>query len=79
VFAPFYKVGTEVLDALGVAEFRKRKAREITLDLFDAFSPQYNHQHTEEEVQGWFREEGFKNITVSGRQKHGFGVYGDKI
>jgi ubiquinone/menaquinone biosynthesis C-methylase UbiE len=78
VFAPFYKFGTELADAFGIAEFRKRSLREITLDLFDAFAPQYNHRHTENEVQGWFRENGFKNITVSGKQKHGFGVYGDK-
>lgn len=78
VFAPFYKVGTELADAVGIAKFRKRRLREITLDLFDAFAPQYNHRHTEDEVQGWFSENGFKNITVSGKQKHGFGVYGDK-
>jgi SAM-dependent methyltransferase/uncharacterized protein YbaR (Trm112 family) len=79
LLAPFYKVGTEVLDFLGVMSFRKRTVREITLDLFDAFAPQYNHRHTEEEVQTWFEELGFTNITVSGRQKHGFGVYGDKL
>jgi hypothetical protein len=59
-------------------KFRKRSVREITLDLFDLFAPQYNHCHTEEEVQAWFKEEGFTNITVSGKQKHGFGVYGDR-
>jgi SAM-dependent methyltransferase/uncharacterized protein YbaR (Trm112 family) len=78
VIAPFYKVGTEILNAVGIAPFRKRKAREITLDLFDAFAPEYNHWHTEDEVKGWFKEKGFINISVSGKQKHGFGVYGDK-
>lgn len=78
-FAPFYKAGTEFLNAVGIAKFRKRSVREITLDLFDAFAPQYNHRHTEAEVQGWFRENGFTNITVSGTQKHGFGIYGDRV
>jgi SAM-dependent methyltransferase len=79
VMAPLYKAGTELLDLLHAVKFRKRAIREITLDLFDAFAPQYNHRHTEEEVQSWFADEGFSNISVSGRQKHGFGVYGDKM
>lgn len=79
VMAPLFKVSTEFLNALGIAKFRKRRVREITLDLFDAFAPQYNHRHTEEEVGRWFKEEGFTNIAVSGRQKHGFGVFGDKV
>jgi ubiquinone/menaquinone biosynthesis C-methylase UbiE len=78
IMAPLYKVGTDSLNWMGLVKFRKRNVREITLDLFDAFAPQFNHRHTEEEVQGWFREEGFTNISTSGRQKHGFGVYGDK-
>jgi ubiquinone/menaquinone biosynthesis C-methylase UbiE/uncharacterized protein YbaR (Trm112 family) len=79
VLAPFYKLGTQTLDLLGIMKFRKRTVREITLDLFDAFAPRYNHRHKEEEVQGWFQEKEFANIQVSGRQKHGFGVYGDKM
>jgi hypothetical protein len=79
VMAPFYKVTAAMLHRLGVMEFRKRTVREITLDLFDAFAPQYNHRHTEDEVQQWFKEEGLSNIRVSGKQKHGFGVYGDRL
>ena len=59
-------------------EFRKRNTKEITLDLFDAFTPKYNHVHSPDEVKNWFSEHNFSNITVSGIQKHGFGVYGDK-
>jgi ubiquinone/menaquinone biosynthesis C-methylase UbiE len=79
VIAPFYKLGTTIVNELRISKFRRRNCREITLDLFDAFAPQYNHWHTEEEVQGWFSEEGFANIAVSGRQKHGFGVHGDRL
>ena len=80
--APFYELATRLLNAflpLREMKFRKRTVREITLDLFDAFAPQYNHRQTPEEVQHWFTEQGFTNITVSGRQKHGFGVYGDRF
>jgi len=77
--SPFYKLGTELLNTLGISRFRKRTAREITLDLFDAWAPQYNHWHSEKEVQKWFYESGFTNVRISGRQKHGFGCYGDKI
>jgi len=77
--APVYKLGAGVLDGVQVARFRPRTAREITLDLFDAFAPRFNHWHTEAEVRSWFEEYGFKNIHVSGIQKHGFGMYGDRI
>jgi SAM-dependent methyltransferase/uncharacterized protein YbaR (Trm112 family) len=77
--APFYKVMTRALSALHVYEFRPRNTREITLDLFDAFSPQYNHPHTQAEVLGWFREHGFAQAAVCGVSKHGFGVRGDKV
>jgi len=77
--APFYKVVTSSLNALGLLQFRSRTTREITLDLFDGFAPRYNHWHTEAEVRSWFEEHGFCNIHVSGIQKHGFGMYGDKL
>jgi len=79
VVSPFFKVSTEFLDATGLVKFRKRTCREITLDLFDMWAPRFNHWHKESEVQSWFREMGFTNITISGRQKHGFGCYGDRL
>ena len=77
--APIYKVAAESLDRSGLIKFRLRTAREITLDLFDAFAPRYNFWHTQAEVRSWFVQSGFGNINVSGMQKHGFGMYGDKI
>jgi hypothetical protein len=32
--------------------------------LYDAYSPRYNHLHRRDEVAGWFREAGFRDITV---------------
>ncbi|MHB8413707.1 MAG: methyltransferase domain-containing protein [Candidatus Acidiferrales bacterium] len=77
--APLYKLAAESFDKIGIIEFRKRNVREVTLDLFESFAPRYSHWHTEEEIQGWFKDQGFVNIHLSGRQKHGFGVYGDRI
>jgi len=78
ITAPIYKIGTELLNAAGVMEFRSRTTREITLDLFDAFAPQYNYHYAEQNLETWFIQEGLRNVAVSGRQKHGFGAHGDK-
>ena len=78
MLAPLHKMAAVCLDALGLMKFRPRTTREITLDLFDAFAPRFNHWHTEAEVRSWFEEYGFENIQPSGIQKHGFGMYGDK-
>jgi SAM-dependent methyltransferase len=79
MLAPIYKFAAVLLNALGIMKFRPRNNREITLDLFDAFAPRYNHYHSESEVRSWFEAHGFTNIHVSGVQKHGFGMYGDKV
>ena len=78
LLAPFYQTLAALLNGLRIMRFRLRSTREITLDLFDAFAPRYNHWHTEAEVHSWFEEHGFQNIHLSGRQKHGFGMYGDR-
>jgi ubiquinone/menaquinone biosynthesis C-methylase UbiE/uncharacterized protein YbaR (Trm112 family) len=78
LLSPLYKMGAELLHAIGLMSFRRRNTQEITLDLFDAFAPRYNHWHTEAEVRSWFEDQGFRNVHVSGIQKHGFGMYGDK-
>jgi ubiquinone/menaquinone biosynthesis C-methylase UbiE len=78
LLAPVYKVAADLLNGMGIMSFRRRNTREITLDLFDGFAPRFNHWHTEAEVRSWFEENDFQNIHVSGIQKHGFGMYGDK-
>jgi len=78
VLAPFYKVAATMLNAIGIMKFRSRTSREITLDLFDCFAPRYNFYHSETEIRQWFEEHGFSNIKISGVQKHGLGMYGDK-
>ena len=36
------------------------------LDTFDWYSPRYQWKHTVEEVAGWFRDEGFEEISTEG-------------
>lgn len=73
-----YKVSTDLLTFLHIYEFRKRTNREVTLDLFDMFSPEFNHSHTPAELTQWFTEQRFSNLSVAGVSKHGLGMRGDK-
>ena len=36
----------------------------LQFGLFDAYSPRWNHRHRADEVVKWFREEGFREVTV---------------
>ena len=40
-------------------------------DTFDWYSPAYQHHHTEAELAGWFRDAGFREITVLPPEKGG--------
>ena len=52
--------------------------REKLILLHDGFTPRYAHRHIPKEVEGWFEELGFENVTVSDtRETSGFGIYGD--
>lgn len=78
MLAPFYKLAADTLSFLGLMTFRSRTVREVTLDLFDAFAPRFNHWHTEAELRSWFEEHGFKNITLTSHVRQGLGMYGDR-
>ncbi|MEI8340152.1 MAG: methyltransferase domain-containing protein [Verrucomicrobiota bacterium] len=78
ILAPFYKFAASALNATGFMKFRSRTVREVTLDLFDAFAPRFNHWHTEAELRSWFEELGFKNIHLTSKVRQGLGIYGDK-
>ena len=54
-----------------------RTWREKMQNFIDTFSPLYVNRHTEEEVLGWFRHNGFVNCEVAYRERYGFGVRGD--
>ena len=37
----------------------------LVFDTFDAYSPKYNHLHTQSEVRRWFRDAGFADVTLT--------------
>lgn len=51
--------------------------REKMQDLFDMFSPVYQHRYEPAEVEEWFSQEGLSNVQVSNRGPFGFGVKGE--
>jgi SAM-dependent methyltransferase/uncharacterized protein YbaR (Trm112 family) len=57
--------------AWGRSTVRPRTIGEIQLTWFDALSPQYDTRHTEDEVVGWFRREGFEEIVAIEEPKVG--------
>jgi|SRR5579862_2360245 len=78
--------GAVVLQArlrlLHLVGIRKRRIVPLwlkTVNLFDTFSPLYNHQHVPDEVTSWFQAEGFAQAvetTIPGLGHMGFGVLG---
>jgi SAM-dependent methyltransferase len=42
----------------------------LVFDTFDAYSPKYNHVHTQGDVRGWFRAAGFAGVTLTHPIKH---------
>jgi SAM-dependent methyltransferase len=50
----------------------------LQFGLFDAYSPRYNHLHTQDEVLGWFRESGFPDAVVVESAKGAVKVRGTK-
>jgi 2-polyprenyl-3-methyl-5-hydroxy-6-metoxy-1,4-benzoquinol methylase/uncharacterized protein YbaR (Trm112 family) len=78
--------GAVVLQArlrlLRLVGIRKRRIVPLWLkavNLFDTFTPLYNHQHVPGEVQSWFREEGFSDAvetTIPSLGNMGFGILG---
>jgi len=50
--------------------------KDITLSIFDCFSPPYQHHHTTEEVMGWFRQLGYRDMAKTFENECGFGITG---
>ncbi|HEX4076396.1 MAG TPA: methyltransferase domain-containing protein [Candidatus Acidoferrales bacterium] len=70
------------LQLLRLVGIRKRRIVPVWLkavNLFDTFTPLYNHQHVPDEVTSWFQEEGFPQAvetTIPSLGHMGFGVLG---
>jgi ubiquinone/menaquinone biosynthesis C-methylase UbiE/uncharacterized protein YbaR (Trm112 family) len=65
------------LRAVFGADKNRRTLREKMQNLFDTFSPVYQNRHQEQEVTGWYSEQGFVNVAVAYQERYGFGVRGD--
>jgi SAM-dependent methyltransferase len=59
-------------------EYDRLTWQERTVDLMDIYTPRYRWMHTQDEVQGWYRELGFEAIKTTEVRKWGFGVVGTK-
>ena len=55
----------------GKRTVRPRERHELELTWFDALSPEHDSRHTEDEVIGWFRREGFEEISALEEPKVG--------
>lgn len=67
-----------------LAGIKKRRVIPLWLkavNLFDTFTPQYNHLQAPNEVSSWFREEGFSQVvetTIPSLGRGGFGMLGTR-
>jgi SAM-dependent methyltransferase len=50
----------------------------LWVEVLDWFTPEYRHEHQEEEVILWFQEAGLQGISISDRNHWGFSVLGEK-
>jgi SAM-dependent methyltransferase len=50
--------------------------RERMVDLLDIYTPRYRWMHTQEEVHGWYRDLGLRQIRTTEVRRWGFGVLG---
>lgn len=81
ILAPFFGLvkGFLNITGLGYRKFEKRNLRENALSIHDTLATPYRWHHRKEEIIGWFKENGFQNITASEDSALGYGIYGDKI
>jgi SAM-dependent methyltransferase len=64
------------VNKLGVRSYPRMSRRESALALMDIFGAPYAHYHDFEEVEGWYRAEGFEEIWGCNDGRRGFGVCG---
>lgn len=77
ILAPLAKVYAFFNTMTGRRPAFNKTIKEFRWSLFDHFSPQYAHRHTIEEVNGWFKELGFKT-ELKMDDRIGFAILGTK-
>jgi uncharacterized protein YbaR (Trm112 family)/SAM-dependent methyltransferase len=70
--------GASVADRLPLGDARGRSFRAKIRSVFDRIQPPVTHFHTADELDGWFKEEGFGNIAVLSKQGRGWIAAGEK-
>lgn len=62
------------VDKLGIRTYNTPTRKESALAIHDIFGAPYAHYHSYEEVEGWFKAEGCKEIWGCNDDRRGFGV-----
>ena len=73
--APF-RAFCAILNRTGIRSYPAWTQREAALALNDIFGAPYAHYHSFEELQEWFRSEGFDEVWPCNESRRGFGVCG---
>jgi SAM-dependent methyltransferase/uncharacterized protein YbaR (Trm112 family) len=71
-----FVVFCKAVDALGIRAYPSWSRREAALGLMDIFGAPYAHYHSYEEVEAWYRAEGFGDIWGVNESRRGFGACG---
>jgi len=53
---------------------KKKKWTEIGIEQLDMLTPKYRHEHPQEEVQGWLKDENYKDIKITDTDNYGFSI-----
>lgn len=61
------------------AKGNKQNNRELLIDIYDWFSPEFRWEHHHEEVFTWFQKRNFKDIKITTDELFGFNSIGYKI
>jgi SAM-dependent methyltransferase/uncharacterized protein YbaR (Trm112 family) len=64
------------VDALGIRAYPSLNRHEAALALMDIFGAPYAHCHSYDEVEGWYRAEGFGDVWGVNESRRGFGACG---
>lgn len=60
------------------AKGNKQNTREMMVDIFDWFSPEFRWEHDHEEAKVWFKKRNYKDIRVTRISMFGFSIIGKK-
>ncbi|MFT3679126.1 MAG: methyltransferase domain-containing protein [Ferruginibacter sp.] len=56
----------------------KQNAREMMIDILDWFTPEFRHEHTHDEVTGWYSQKNYQDIQITTENIFGFNTTGVK-